>query len=111
MTPTIEDFASKMDLIVHSPTGPMISDQPFTTSGKTIFQYFYDRNELVKLKKKPRKANKTLQSLARFLLPYCLKENLSYFSVFGLSFAMLDFEVLDWMIFMAVVPLYYCSKL
>ena len=43
MTPTIEDFASKMDLIVHSPTGPMISDQPFTTSGKTIFQYFYDR--------------------------------------------------------------------
>ena len=52
-----------------------------------------------------------MQSLARFLLPYCLKENLSYFSVFGLSFAMLDFEVLDWMIFMAVVPLYYCSKL
>ena len=48
MTPTIEDFASKMDLIVHSPTGPMISDQPFTTSGKTpSFNIFmsYRKNE------------------------------------------------------------------
>ena len=91
MTPTIEDFASKMDLIVHSPTGPMISDQPFTTSGKTIFQYFYDRRAGRKTEEEAKKDKYNIAK-RKVLLPYCLKkDSLSYFvsGVFGLLASLL----------------------
>lgn len=91
MTPTIEDFASKMDLIVHSPTGPMISDQPFTTSGKTIFQYFYDRRAGRKTEEEAKKDKYNIAK-RKVLLPIVLKkDSLSYFvsGVFGLLASLL----------------------